>query len=346
MYQHSDPLYLICETPLHAGSGDDLGIVDLPIQRERHTHFPKVESSGLKGSLRTAFERKAKNDNELIKIHAAFGYDDGGLSDANKKQAVKTAFTHKDGNDTKEETQFAGCVGFSDARLLLFPVKAMRGIFVWVTCPLVINRYEQDLNLPKTNIQVEGGKAKVPKDFNLFIGQNKIILEEYSFTVAAEKDDKEPISQLVKKLATVVFDANDQYRQNKLKTSLVVLPDDAFMDFVTLSTEVITRTKIDNETGTVATGALFTEEFLPAESVLYSLVLSGPLFMKEKLLNSKKNEFADFLEQGKPNAAKSREVFKKFMDNSTLLFQLGGNASLGKGIVKAVFAPKTEGQKG
>ena len=39
MYQHSDPIYLICETPLHAGSGDDLGIVDLPIQRKRHTYY-------------------------------------------------------------------------------------------------------------------------------------------------------------------------------------------------------------------------------------------------------------------------------------------------------------------
>ncbi|HRI29847.1 MAG TPA: hypothetical protein PK715_17435, partial [Chitinophagales bacterium] len=32
---------LICETPLHAGTGDDLGFVNLPIQRERHTDFPK-----------------------------------------------------------------------------------------------------------------------------------------------------------------------------------------------------------------------------------------------------------------------------------------------------------------
>ncbi|MBK9462153.1 MAG: hypothetical protein IPN94_22720 [Sphingobacteriales bacterium] len=32
-----------------------------------------------------------------------------------------------------------------------------------------------------------------------------------------------------------------------------------------MSTEVITRTKIDNETGTVEDGALFTEEYLPTE---------------------------------------------------------------------------------
>ena len=56
MYKKAIPFFLICETPLHAGSGSDLGVIDLPIQRERHTTFPKIESSSLKGSLREAFE--------------------------------------------------------------------------------------------------------------------------------------------------------------------------------------------------------------------------------------------------------------------------------------------------
>ncbi|NLI12590.1 MAG: type III-B CRISPR module RAMP protein Cmr4, partial [Peptococcaceae bacterium] len=40
MYKLARPLFFMCETSLHAGSGNDLGIVDLPIQRERHTSFP------------------------------------------------------------------------------------------------------------------------------------------------------------------------------------------------------------------------------------------------------------------------------------------------------------------
>ena len=63
MYKSTNPLFLICETPLHAGSGDDLGIVDLPIQRERHTSFPKIEASSLKGALREAFEGKFDSKN-------------------------------------------------------------------------------------------------------------------------------------------------------------------------------------------------------------------------------------------------------------------------------------------
>jgi CRISPR-associated protein Cmr4 len=60
MFQQTKTLFLVCETPLHAGSGDSLGIVDLPIQRERHTQFPKIEASSLKGALREAFEQHPK----------------------------------------------------------------------------------------------------------------------------------------------------------------------------------------------------------------------------------------------------------------------------------------------
>ena len=62
MFKIARPLFLICETPLHAGSGDALGVVDLPIQRERHTGFPKIEASSLKGALRESFEEKFITD--------------------------------------------------------------------------------------------------------------------------------------------------------------------------------------------------------------------------------------------------------------------------------------------
>ena len=39
-------------TPLHAGAGDSAGAIDLPVQREKHTEYPAVYSSAMKGSLR------------------------------------------------------------------------------------------------------------------------------------------------------------------------------------------------------------------------------------------------------------------------------------------------------
>ena len=41
-------LTLYAETSLHPGTGQTTGVVDLPIQRERHTGFPKIEATGFK----------------------------------------------------------------------------------------------------------------------------------------------------------------------------------------------------------------------------------------------------------------------------------------------------------
>ncbi|WP_353563327.1 RAMP superfamily CRISPR-associated protein, partial [Longimonas sp.] len=55
MFSTAHPVYLHVRTPMHAGTGAELGIVDLPIQRERATGYPKVEGSSLKGAIREAF---------------------------------------------------------------------------------------------------------------------------------------------------------------------------------------------------------------------------------------------------------------------------------------------------
>jgi CRISPR-associated protein Cmr4 len=103
-----------------------------------------------------------------------------------------------------------------------------------------------------------------------------------------------------------------------MKKDIIVLPDDDFKDFVNLSTEVITRTKIDNTTGTVATGALFTEEYLPSESVMYSLVLAHQEFRANSPLTASK-------------------VLEFFKENLNDVVQIGGSATIGKGIVKTSF---------
>ncbi|RMG22669.1 MAG: type III-B CRISPR module RAMP protein Cmr4, partial [Methanobacteriota archaeon] len=85
MYRKARPLFFICNTPTHVGSGSELGVVDLPIQRERHTGFPKFEASSIKGSLREAIERQTNgNDDAWEKIQRVFGYDEDGLSNSVK----------------------------------------------------------------------------------------------------------------------------------------------------------------------------------------------------------------------------------------------------------------------
>jgi CRISPR-associated protein Cmr4 len=49
-------LGLFTETSLHAGAGQALGVIDLPIQREAHTAWPCVFGSAVKGALRARAE--------------------------------------------------------------------------------------------------------------------------------------------------------------------------------------------------------------------------------------------------------------------------------------------------
>ncbi len=320
MFRKATPLFLICETPLHAGSGSDLGIIDLPIQRERHTSFPKIEASSLKGSLRNAFENKLTNEEERKKIHLAFGYDSAETNDN-----VKSHF--------KDNEQFQGALAFTDARLLLFPVKSMKGVFAWITCVKVLTQFKRDFDL--TDIKYPDclpKKNTVTNCCDLIVKDNKIVLEEYTFSVTKDSDDKCYTTKLAKWLADKIFDSGS-YWHSHLSKNLVVLPDDDFTDFVNLSTEVITRTKINNDTGTVASGALFTEEYLPSESVMYSLVLFSPIFhndtVKSVFTNGQNKQ-----DQETQSDFETKAVESFFGTKLPQIVQIGGNATLGKGLVR------------
>ncbi|MEG8945803.1 type III-B CRISPR module RAMP protein Cmr4 [Rosettibacter firmus] len=299
MYSQKAILLIRNITPMHVGSGNELGIVDLPIQREGHTDFPKIEASSLKGSLREAFENKLGEDN--LDIHLVFGYDE----DADANQKIKTILNN---------TEYAGAVSFSDARILLFPVKTPKGVFAWITCPYALKRFDEDLkiaglkklNLPKELNNIQNNPETCIVASNNLLINHKMILEEYSFTASVDTNFAQNLYNYLK-----IDDLNNK---------LVIVSDEIFTSFVKLSTEIITRTKINNSTGTVKEGALFNEEYLPAESVLYLLVFTAPIF------NTVKSNFTDDL-----------SVMKFIKDNLPAYIQIGGNATLGKGIVKANF---------
>jgi len=144
------PFFIKVLTPLHAGSGSDLGVVDLPIQRESHTSFPKIEASSLKGAIRSAFENNAKDADDKIKamqdIQRVFGFDLDKKDCETEEEYNKIIEPFKkDKNGEKIlEKDFAGALGFSDARILFFPVKSIKGVFAYVTCPMVLERFQKD----------------------------------------------------------------------------------------------------------------------------------------------------------------------------------------------------------
>lgn len=365
MYKLAKPFFLKVRTPLHAGIGMGLGVVDLPIQRERHTDFPKIEGSGLKGSIREVFESFKTEDNKVNKKELNDLFQNLAGEWTVEKEGKKEVKTNKKGNKLtifdqaidltfgpdNEAESHAGALGFTDARLLLFPVKSMKGVFAFITCPTLLTRFKNDLQLcqhsgielkefnkieslpenkylePDADSTVPS-KCFLPSESKVILEKDKevfVILEEFSFRKSTKFN-----ADLLAEFLQNVLDIG------KLSEKIVILHDDDFRDFVALSTEVITRNKINNETGTVAEGQLFTEEYLPCESVLYSLALTSPIFQEN---DSDKGIFSPSY-AGKPDEIKNMNeehlVMQFFIHGLPEVIQIGGNATIGKGLVQTV----------
>lgn len=234
-------------SPIHAGSGASFAAVDLPIQRERHTHWPHVQASGVKGAMRAHY-RDFAADKSLINF--LFGYDP---DDAKHHDAYNSKRQENEKFDVKDN--FPGAVSFSEAKLLAFPIRSNIAPFVWVTCPAVLNRLNRDLlfvGLPEIGDPppVTGETA-----FCLSGGiSGNVILEDMIVNVQASELPN-PIPEEFPSL-------------NKL----LLVSDEVFKYAVDSCTEIQTQIKIDSETGTAAAGALRYQELLPADSLLYSVV--------------------------------------------------------------------------
>lgn len=344
MFTATNFMFLICESPLHAGSGSELDFIDNPIQRERHTQFPKIESSSLKGAIRERFL-------PLVTLVAAITPSTATIPPTPPIPTNKDLFAAAFGAESKQPAtgdERQGGLAFTDARLLLFPVKSMKGVFAWITCPFVLNRMEADIKRTGASFSLPAESGKyTPEEGKAIVFSNKldistglptnqtyhIILEEYSFL--KENADTELViagKKLNEWFADKIFPQPDsKYWNDQLKTNLVILSDNDFADFCEMSTEVITRNQIDTAKGTVKKGHLFTEEYLPADSVLYTVVMTHGEFIEEKKLNGRER-------------IKEAQIMSFFKDNMNgadkfnNAFQAGGNATIGKGLIRTAFA--------
>ena len=270
-------------SPIHAGSGASVATVDLPIQRERHTGFPHIQASGVKGAMRDHFRQ---NNGDKVKINQIFGSDE------------------QDNWDEKKES-LPGLISVSDAKLLAFPMRSNVAPFVWVTSPTILKRLSKDLayvGISETfeDLNIKEDEAKIVKGE---LGDNKrIILEDVTVNLVED--------------ATV--NIKGKFESTSLKDifhdveRLLLISDEMFDYCVSSCTEIQTNIKIDSEKGTAKDGGLRYQEFLPSDSVLYSVV-----YFSDKSKDLEAKAVKKYL----------RETIKDFL-------QVGGDITLGKGICK------------
>lgn len=273
-------LSLYATTPIHAGIGSDgVSVIDLPIQREAHTGWPCIFGSAVKGALRAWCERTAA---EQVAVDILFGPESTGAG------------------------EHAGAMAFGDARLLLFPIRSLTGYYKWIVSPALLARLKLDCD--RANIEV----PDVPIESLLQQGQGisaeggEIFLDVYR----VETEKSPHFEGIVDWLAK--FNAN----RNALEQRLVVVDDDLFTYLVQQTTPVTAHNRLDTQTKTVARGALWYEETLPAETVLYTVV--------QPFGSRKKGHDLD--------AEAIWDQFKTAVDDRFV--QFGGNETVGMGFCK------------
>lgn len=246
------PFIIHALSPLHPGTGQAQGAVDLPIARLRGTGIPFLPGSSIKGVLREAAQRAVDGltgpkDGAARKLSATFG------------PAVN-----------EQDDRHAGAISFGDARLLALPIRSFVGTFAWVTSPLLLHLARRDLekHAPPDVPNLGTGKAHVTTGTAL-VANGHLFLEELDCEVRPEGTVL--ADRWAEKISSYLA-----LPDRTLFTKRFAIVDDETMTYLwECGTQVDARVRIDREKGVVQEGALWYEESLPAETLLLGLAVGA-----------------------------------------------------------------------
>lgn len=306
MFDNVSIAVMYAVTPCHAGSGSALGVVDLPIQRERHTNWPMIQASGVKGAFRANFDRfksriTTENDINLTTItESIFGTDKGnsGSNDSN--------------------SGYAGSLSVSDAKILAYPMRSNVSPFVWITCPSVLKRLSLDLEI--------AGMDSFDSDVfsRAIINENDaIILSNDGNAIRTEQNQQNCQVLLEDFEVTLRQEPNVEAEFNKINSyfiaarRLLLVSDEVFNYGVTDCTQIMAQIAIDSKTGTTATGSLRYQEELPSDTIMYTVIHWG---------DSKNNLDGNL----------TANIIKDYITNRVIkdYIQIAGDETCGRGIFK------------
>ena len=234
MFDNTSLVTLYAVTPCHAGSGSSVGVVDLPIQRERHTNYPIIQASGVKGAFRANFRNFKTKEKDSIE-DLIFGSSD-------------------------QNNAYMGALAITDAKILAFPMRSSVAPFLWITCPAVLKRLVKDLEiagLPSGDISSVLLAADSEQAYSVgseAVADGKILLEDIAVEV---------------KKGVLPEELKKYFAQAE---RLLVVSDKVFDYGITECTQIMAQIKIDDKTGATAKGSLRYQEELPADSIMYTVI--------------------------------------------------------------------------
>jgi CRISPR-associated protein Cmr4 len=320
--RHAPMLYLVRGiSPVHVGVGEGMGAINLPTARESLTGYPLVPGSSVKGVLRDFAEYRYGRESE--EVWTAFGPDQTRAADAR------------------------GGLVITDANLLALPVRSLYGTFAWVTCPFILRRLVADAREAGQQGAGIEALARLCRDGDQVprvakegcrlvakVGGGRLLLEDRPVGTAEGSEDVSTAGAWISR----GFWPYDEDMQAFFLARFLVLPDDLLGFFSRMSLEVRQRVKIDSERGTAAASGPWSEEYMPAETLLHGLVLGRTtVYVPERGTD----------DTPKPNRPKDATdglgVLRGLLEDTPML-RLGGKSSGGSGRVHMrLLAPASGG---
>ena len=261
-------LYIFTRTPLHVGAGASVGAIDQPVQRERHTGFPIIPGSSIKGVL--ADQGNATDENGKVIL-------DKERNDATKR-TDDGAFLFGLGAAKDGDQGNAGAISFGEAQLLAFPVRSAKGCFAWLTSPLALKRWQRasavSFHLPAMPLEANQAYFNESKLGQLSGSSISALFEDYVFEHVADFEVAETITQSI---------SVDGIWSEFAAEHLVLVSDETLSHFARTACEVAQHVVIDDETGTAKDGLLFNQENVPAETLFFASLIETKDGALEKL---------------------------------------------------------------
>ncbi|MBD6616401.1 type III-B CRISPR module RAMP protein Cmr4 [Komarekiella sp. 'clone 1'] len=210
-------IYLYLLAPLHTGGTTQEGNL-LGIARESHTNLPYIPSSTIRGKVRSTVTDKDKQ-------YQLFGND------------------LKDGKQLEQ-----GDIWIGDASILWLPVPSLSHSVVWISCPMLLQRWQR----------LQGSNLTIPTEYSCNFANSKTAV--YLKDAIIKADKLRP------------WDKWEEFIPKSSSTSsinrLLVLPDKHYTTLVQMSLWRQVKIKLDEHKS--VDGGFRYEEAIPPDTLMYS----------------------------------------------------------------------------
>lgn len=260
-------MFFVAQTMVHAGGDATDGVIDRPIQREAHTDWPVVFSSGVKGALRDAFG--ATTDPERgKKIRVVLGPKAGDVGDRRgvpDLEADEQALPAHEDDSPGELGGFSGALAIGNLEILLLPVRSLTSHFKLVTCRAVLQRY-RDARLRLGWKTTPPLPPVLPEHTSAWAATalgHQVFLEERLVTPAFDERTAAWAAHLTRRTGL----------KDSLQRDLVVVHDDVFRWLSVAATHKATRVHLTDVKGV---DNMWMEEAMVPSTVLHATFVALP----------------------------------------------------------------------